>query len=397
MAALKGVKTIDMKDGEITKVSYEGAEYERVEGDAKVGDLFLPRKGFHDMTAGSFYEIEEVDPDGDAYFFDDSGWSAVICSDDYFPFRKKHVRINVGDYAKVIDCAEEWKVAQGDFVKVLIDDKKYRPFQCKVQNGEFVGETVWMHESELVLATEAEVAAAKEAEEAETPLKVGDYAKVINNVMEYREGNIVKIAEGGSRFDFKVDFINVTGLSKFPGQVYGYIDAKDLTRATDAEVAEAKANLAPKFSVGDYAKVVGDTYYSDIVGGAIVKITDLADEEGDLRFELVGDGDYDYAKPSSLEKVSTEDADKYEEEASTKAKWAKIDRKVGEYKVGDIVAYDDVEWYMNGGIGEVVAETDEDNYTLVNSVDYQGKRIRFVSAPGKLKLITPVEARFDRS
>ncbi|RAP05498.1 hypothetical protein C2W58_01930 [Bacillus pumilus] len=45
MAALKGVKTIDMKDGEITKVSYEGAEYERVEGDAKVGDLVLCADG----------------------------------------------------------------------------------------------------------------------------------------------------------------------------------------------------------------------------------------------------------------------------------------------------------------------------------------------------------------
>ncbi|UNY40617.1 hypothetical protein KLEB271_gp58 [Bacillus phage vB_BauS_KLEB27-1] len=307
MAALKGVKTIDMKNGEITKVTYEGAEYERVEGDAKVGDLFLPRKGFHDMTAGSFYEIEEVDPDGDAYFFDDSGWSAVICSDDYFPFRKKHVRINVGDYAKVIDCAEGWKVAQGDFVKVLIDDKKYRPFQCKVQNGEFVGETVWMHESELVLATEA-------------------------------------------------------------------------------EVAEAKAKLVPKFSVGDYAKVGGDTHHRDIVGGAIVKITNLADEDGDLRFELVGDDDYDYAKPSSLEKVSAEEA-----------KWAKIGRKVGEYKVGDIVSYADTNWFGNSGIGEVSEGQLLSYQVRIAATDRGGFKNEYYLNKGRVTLITPVEARFDRS
>ncbi|AOC55290.1 hypothetical protein [Bacillus pumilus] len=189
MAALKGVKTLDMKNGEITKVAYEGAEYERVEGDAKVGDLFLPKKGFHDMTAGSFYVIKEIDPDGDAYFYDDGGWSSVICSDDYFPFRKKHVRLKVGDYAKVVDCVEDWKVAQGDFVKVLIDDKKYRPFQCEVQSGEFVGETVWMRESELVLATEDEVAAAKEAE-AKRSIEA-KWAKIGRKVDEYQKDDIV--------------------------------------------------------------------------------------------------------------------------------------------------------------------------------------------------------------
>ncbi|MGK9388888.1 hypothetical protein [Bacillus sp. RK1064] len=249
MAALKGVKTIDMVGGEITKVAYKGAEYERVEGDAKVGDLFLPRKGFHDMTAGSFYVIEEVDPDGDAYFVDDGGWSAVICSDDYFPFRKKRVRLKAGDYAKVIDCAEEWKVAQGDFVKVLIDDKKYRPFQCKVQNGEFVGETVWMHESELVLATEDEVTAAKEA--------------------------------------------------------------------------EAKR--------------------------------------------------------------------------SVEAKWAKIGRKVGEYRKGDIVAYDDPAWFGNKGIGTVIKDTDQCCDPLVEAVTSAGVLMPYCLRESKLTLITPVEARFDRS
>nr|MDF9458015.1 hypothetical protein [Bacillus pumilus] len=53
MAALKGVKTVDMVGGEITKVSYEGAEYERVEGDAEVGGLLMSREGCHDITSRS--------------------------------------------------------------------------------------------------------------------------------------------------------------------------------------------------------------------------------------------------------------------------------------------------------------------------------------------------------
>ncbi|EDW22598.1 hypothetical protein FO510_05395 [Bacillus pumilus] len=247
MAALKGVKTLDMVGGEITKVSYEGAEYERVERDAEVGGLLMSKEGCHDITAGAFYIINEVDRDGDAYFYDDEGDLNALSREDYIPFHKKHARLKVGDYAKVIDCAKEWKVAQGDFVKVLIDDKKYRPFQCKVQNGEFVGETVWMRESELVLATEDEVAAVKEA--------------------------------------------------------------------------EAKH--------------------------------------------------------------------------SVEAKWAKIGRKVDEYRKDDIVAYDDPEWFANKGFGKV--GEDKGGLVRVAAVDKGGFNNVFYLEKDRITLVTPVEARFDRS
>ncbi|WP_426043223.1 hypothetical protein [Bacillus pumilus] len=249
MAALKGVKTVDMVGGEITKVSYEGAEYERVEGDAEVGGLLMSREGCHDITAGAFYIINEVDRDGDAYFYDDEGDLNALSREDYISFHKKRVRLKVGDYAKVIDCAKEWKVAQGDFVKVLIDDKKYRPFQCKVQDGEFVGEIVWMHESELVLATEDEVAAVKEA--------------------------------------------------------------------------EAKR--------------------------------------------------------------------------SVEAKWAKIGRKVDEYKVGDIVAHANAVWFRNSGLGEVAAEYKSGIGPIISAIDYDGHLVKYDVPTSKLTLVTPVEARFNRS
>lgn len=236
-----------MIDGVINKVEYEETVYVKVDDYAVKGDLIFIQHG-HETEKG-FYKVESSENISWVCFFDSFKIKMCCPNTDCSLFQKKHTRLKVGDYAKVIDCAKEWKVAQGDFVKVLIDDKKYRPFQCKVQNGEFVGEIVWMHESELVLATEDEVAAVKEV--------------------------------------------------------------------------EAKS--------------------------------------------------------------------------SVEAKWAKIGRKVDEYRKGDIVAYDDVEWYMNGGFGEVEVETDEDNYILVSSVDYQGKRLRYVSTPGKLTLITPYEARFDRN
>ncbi|ATP95434.1 hypothetical protein CSE15_16440 [Bacillus altitudinis] len=61
MAALKDVKTLDMVGGEITKLSYEGAEYERVEGDAKVGDIIrLTEEARYDVTPGGFYTVRGV-------------------------------------------------------------------------------------------------------------------------------------------------------------------------------------------------------------------------------------------------------------------------------------------------------------------------------------------------
>ncbi|MCY7439397.1 hypothetical protein [Bacillus altitudinis] len=239
MAALTDVKTIDMKNGEITKVSYEGSEYERVEGDAKVGDLV------HLARVGAFYKCYDVDSEGDAVF------SVGIASNrsKYDLFRKKHTRLKVGDYARVVDWPSRFKGVEGDLVKVLRDDRKHRPFHCELLNGNYVGQNIWARESELVLATEAEVAAAKEA--------------------------------------------------------------------------EAKRSI--------------------------------------------------------------------------EAKWAKIGREVDEYKVGDIVAYDDQCWFGNSGIGEVSEATNENENTYVVATDNRGRRSRFYLSSEKLTLITPVEARFDRS
>lgn len=61
MAKLAGVKTLDMVNGEITKVAYNGAEYERVEGTprsvGRAGDLVLNGHRHPDLKLGEFYRI----------------------------------------------------------------------------------------------------------------------------------------------------------------------------------------------------------------------------------------------------------------------------------------------------------------------------------------------------
>ncbi|MCY7711261.1 hypothetical protein [Bacillus safensis] len=249
MAALKGVKMLDMVDGEITKVSYEGAEFERVEDDAKVGDLVLNGRIHPDLTADGFYEVIREELTGWVSVKDDIGdyHSRVLGITKTSVFRKKHVRLKVGDYAKVVDEGEI--SITGDIVKITEDDRGNIPFRCAVITGKGAGDYLWAQESELVLATEVEVAAAKEAEE----------------------------------------------------------------------------------------------------------------------------------------------------KRSIEAKWAKIGRKVDEYKVGYFVAYDDPAYFKNDGIGEVITDSTYDCGPEIKAIGRSGYYEDWYVRKSSLTLITPVEARFDRS
>ncbi|WP_342468210.1 hypothetical protein NSS78_16345 [Bacillus sp. FSL W8-0920] len=189
MAALEDVKTLDMVGGEITKVAYEGAEYERVEGEAKVGDLVLiTDHSWCDATKGSFYLSIGIS-DEDPVIVDDIDEKDSYYSDGYALFRKKHTRLKVGDYARVVEDSGHDAVTKGDFVKITGDDETGIPFKCDVVTGKSEGGYIWARESDLVLATEAEVAAAKEAE-AKRSIEA-KWTKIGRKVDEYRKDDIV--------------------------------------------------------------------------------------------------------------------------------------------------------------------------------------------------------------
>lgn len=67
MAKLNGVKTLDMQNGEITRVEYNGETYVKVDGKAQAGDLASLLSG-HSIIGGNvgdFYEVY-IDSDGEA-------------------------------------------------------------------------------------------------------------------------------------------------------------------------------------------------------------------------------------------------------------------------------------------------------------------------------------------
>ncbi|QNM43711.1 hypothetical protein [Shouchella clausii] len=328
MAKLDGVKVIDMTAGKIEKVAYEGAEYERAEHPIKKDDLILNVDDHEiDLTIGAFYKVISVDNFNDVQFLDDvdDGRDRHEDDIDFVPFRKVAVQ----------DPTLEARVGK----------------------------------------LESDVAALKGEQEAEEkPLAVGDYAKVVphNNDIGFggSPGDIVIIR------DKRVDRYRTKELSG--GDYHGnpWVKTEGLVRATDEEVAEAKAAL----KVGDYAKVVGRTYLGDIKTGTVVKITVDADEDGDYKIELLDGSDHDYAQASSLEKV---DADK----AETIEKWAKIGRGVNEYKEGDIVSGSGP--FVLCAAGEVECVGD-----VLGVRRFDGT---FSTIPAsKATLIAPVESRVDR-
>lgn len=333
MAKLNGVKTLDMVNGKITKVAYGGAEYERVGGAAKVGDIVFVTESWGDQNIGEFFVVTYTTSGIRDQIV---GMDGNICEASTYRhnlriFRKVSAvnveaeRLKVGDYAKVVEdqmtcdddpITEEARV--GDYVEVLTDDKSSIPFEVRLITGQNVGDTVWAREFALVRATDEEVAEAKD---------VAARAK-------FKEGAKVRLLSGGGKFPL-IGFEN--------GEIY--------------EVA--------------------DNNFDHTKRGKRIRI-----EGGDC---FRGSG---CATPDQLEILSEEEAAEIERQQAEEAKWAKIGREVGEYKVGDIFRNSD-------GILYEVTRIDDRLEFPIRFTNLEGDDDGY-TRKANLTLVTPVEARFDR-
>jgi hypothetical protein len=146
------------------------------------------------------------------------------------------------------------------------------------------------------------------------------------------------------------------------------------------EEDEVKAEL----KVGDYAKVVehdNDNYFGGKPGD-IVKIVEIRD--GFYRTEELDGGNYDgnpWAKKEALVRATDEEV--------VQARWAKIGRKPGEFKEGDIVRVtDDCGGRVRVGTIAEVVYIDSDGDFTVRDEDGDDWYV-------EAELIVPVEQRFD--
>ncbi|MBL4957344.1 hypothetical protein I5F15_10955 [Bacillus velezensis] len=427
MAKLDGVKTLGMVNGEITKVAYGGAAYERVEGRAKdfgsVGDLVLNGRIHCDLTVGAFYEIVINEEYGWTTVRDDVGdWhSDVLYNPRSVLFRKVSANTDTSssleervssaegeieslksDVAalkgeaeyKRID-ADEAKV--GDFVKFddppdyLTNEEYYEIVRFDSYGDPLVIDDDYDEYDASNRDFEIYRKVSATSVEAER-LKVGDYAKVVNATDYHRftDGDIVEII--GDRFGSPYNEL----ARRITDGKNQYVPKRELVRATVEEVAEAKDEAArAKFKEGAKVRLLsgaGDYPLNGFENGKIYEVSDnsVVCVEG-RRIRLEGGnclGGFGYATPDQLEILTEEEAAEIERQQAEEAKWAKIGRKVGEYKKGDIARVVDNKCagrVANGDIIEVLKQAS--GGSVVDTV--HGYFL-------KVELITPVEARFDR-
>ncbi|MGX6582895.1 hypothetical protein ACWMNW_15805 [Bacillus velezensis] len=427
MAKLNGVKTLDMVNGKITKVSYGGADYVKTEGEAQVGDLALAVRTALDTTAGAYYEVVETRRDAFVYL-DDTDWRHIWDYDGTFVIFRKvsactgpsledrvssaegEIESLKSDVAalkgeaeyKQIDVAE---AEEGDFVKFdeaprsyLTAGKYYEidyvdssgdPWITDDDGDEF--DTYSLDHCEFEVYRKVS-AASVEAEPKPERLKVGDYAKVVKGIREHcaEIGEIVIVARDDRGF---VPFL----CKKLNGCHAGWFYEGELVRATDEEVAEAKDEAArAKFKKGVKVRLLSGGGKFPLIGFENGKIYEISDNNFNhpsrgtlIRIEggdcLRGSG---CATPDQLEILSEEEVAEIERKQAEEAKWAKIGRKVGEYKKGDIARVVDNQCagrVANGDLIEVLRQSS--GGSVIDTV--HGYFL-------KVELITPVEARFDR-
>ncbi|MGY0700851.1 hypothetical protein ACW6VA_05905 [Bacillus subtilis] len=164
-----------------------------------------------------------------------------------------------------------------------------------------------------------------------------------------------------------------------------YIDNFEVYRKAGADEPKPE-----RLKVGDYAKVVKNVRGHEVEVGTLLLVTAIDNEPPFIKCDELSGNRIGWFYEDELVRATDDEV----AEAKRAAKWAEIGREVGEYKVGDVVAYDDPTWFENSGIGEVVGLSAGE--PRVRSVSSRGNKLPYYLDPGKLRLITPVEARFDR-
>ncbi|MEC1507053.1 hypothetical protein P9D42_15515 [Bacillus haynesii] len=407
MARLEGVKTLDMVNGEITKVAYDGAEYERVEGEGKLGDIGLrisEPKTF--VSLGHFYPIIY---DRGLRYIDDDGDLMVVRPGTFSFFRKvsasqpsleDRVNTNEKDIESLkSDVAALKGEAKTEYVRIAKSEAKAGDFVKfdEAPNGyltagkyyeiEYVdccgdpqirddeGDSFDSYEE--VFEVYRKVSGAEPKPER---LKVGNYAKVVARVGGHLacEGDVVVIkADDKDSQPFLCGDLN--------GESVGYFFERELVRATDEEVAEAKdAEARAKFKKGAKVRLKSGGGEYPLLGfenGKVCTVihNDYYHGDAEKKIQIECGCYYGYATPDQLELLP-------EEEVAENEKWAAIGREVGEYRVGDMVQY-----LYDGEICEVVA-VGEDGRVKVATQNHGN----CTENQSSIELIAPVEARFDR-
>ncbi|AWV40310.1 MULTISPECIES: hypothetical protein [Bacillus] len=345
MSKLTGVKTLDMVNGEITKVAYNGAEYERVEGTprsvGKSGDLVLNGHRHPDLKLGGFYLLVR-----------DEGTSRLSVRDE-------------------IDDFHGNAVTDGDSILFRKVSASQPSLEDRVSTNE-----------KDIESLKSDVAALKG--EAKT-----EYVRIDKS--EAKAGDFVKFDEAPNEFltagkyyeIYRVDGCGDPQIRDDDGDGFDTYCADDFEVYRKVSAAEPKPE---RLKVGDYAKVVRNEsgHYAEIDEIVLVKRDDK--DFAPFHCEKLNGNEAGIFYEDELVRATDEEVAEAKRAAAERKKWAAIGREVGEYKAGDMVQY-----LYDGEICEVLA-VGEDGRVKVATQNHGN----CTENQSSIELIAPVEARFDR-
>jgi len=276
--------------------------------------------------------------------------------------------LRVGDYAKVIDADGDMRAKIGDIITVEWSDGSL------IGGTTFDGRSIGMFARRFVRATESEVKRAWEI----GPFADGGYAVVKPDADGYlsgfESGSYVEVrpTKVPGRYALEIKSPRMSGYND------GFCNADALRKVTKEEYEEA-TKPKPVFNVGDTVILSvpegkrARFGWGAVKNGDIGEVISVKPDRVAVKFPEHSSW---YADPSELMLLTTEEA-----------KWAKIGRKVGEYKNGDIVEV------TGSDSGHTIGTIGVIEYDLGAPRVRANGRLR--SHLGQMRLIVPVEQRFD--
>lgn len=329
MAKLDGVITLDMQDGEITKIAHYGVEYTKVAHDfkdAQTGDIFFRSgKGYYVVT------IQKRDYFGIPHpvrFTNDAG-----SNDGYMRECNAHPV-----YRKLAQPAEE--LTSGDRVRVSglslfgsDADGEIGTFISVDSDGDhdviFDGGRGFLYKrSQLTKVSDIR----------STELTDGTRVKALRSgeFRSIKAGEIGRITKTSVDYGY-ADPYNIRVKS---GIKIDYFRPQDLEAHVPVKVAP------PKPTVGDIVVITGNTNYSRNKVGDIGKIVE-ADFNDEFAVSVDVPGNYcgrisNYTRPFEMRHATDAEKAEYKkavEQAEVDAVFTKAGRKPNEYRKGDLVRY----------------------------------------------------------
>jgi len=241
-------------------VTHEGRQYRKVKRKANVGELV------YSETGGKVYTVSadvELDDDKLSVGYVNGAMHRLsvlepLTSDKPIEHPKPD-RLKVGEYAKAAGPQRNALYRkEGDYVKIVEDDRSSRPFRTEHLDGSIAG---WAYESDLVRATADEVAAALRKVDAPKPklarIPVGSYVKILTDSETLPEGAIAKVTRDDGEYDiwpYKCELLD--------GSNYDWYKPEQIEAVTEEVVKWAAIGRnVNEYKTGDVVEVTRSTGY----------------------------------------------------------------------------------------------------------------------------------------